>query len=89
MAEIRSKIDGDETHGRKVSSAKRLIADFSNLYETATYEQKRGLVEAIADSLGGATLSKVSGLRFGCPQFESDRAKYLTRRPKKSEVRIG
>jgi hypothetical protein len=89
IGEIRSQIDGDDTNGRKMSTAKRLVAEFANLFDSATYEQKRDLVEALAVALGGATISKTSGLRFGIPDFESERSKYLTRRPKESEVRIG
>jgi DNA invertase Pin-like site-specific DNA recombinase len=85
MAEIRSKIDGDEASVRKVSTAKQLVGDFSNLFESATYDQKRDLVEAVSAALGGASVSKASGLRFGPTAFESERPKYLTRRPKVSE----
>jgi DNA invertase Pin-like site-specific DNA recombinase len=87
MAEIRSKLDGDEDNGRKVSTAKRLVAEFSTLFDSATYEQKRDLVEAIAAALGGVAISKASGLRFGPPEFESIRDKYLTRRPNRTKVR--
>jgi len=87
MAELRSRIEGGEAGSRKVSIAKQLVAEFSSLFESATYERKRDLVEAIASALGGVSISKDAGLRFGAPAFESERPKYLTRRPKQAEVR--
>jgi DNA invertase Pin-like site-specific DNA recombinase len=80
-AEIRSKIAGDEANVRNVSTAKRLVANFSTLFQTATYEQKRDLVESVASALGGLNITRSSELRFGSPEFEAERPKYLTRRP--------
>ena len=43
---------------RSVAEARRLLSDFWPLYERATYENKRELVQNLVQSLGGATASK-------------------------------
>jgi DNA invertase Pin-like site-specific DNA recombinase len=63
LAEITAALSNDESTARTLERARSLLADFERLYGLASYEDKRQLVEAVADALGGLNVSK-EGLQW-------------------------
>ncbi len=58
LAEATSALTNDAGAARTMDKARGLIADFSVLYQHASYERKRELVAAIAEALGGLSVSR-------------------------------
>jgi DNA invertase Pin-like site-specific DNA recombinase len=62
-AVLRDQLAATLTAKRTVAVARDLLQSFHVLYEQATYEQKRELLSAVSDALGGVTVS-ATGLHW-------------------------
>jgi hypothetical protein len=63
LEEIAAALSNDESTVRTLERARALLANFERLYGLASYEDKRQLVEAVAEALGGLNVSK-EGLQW-------------------------
>jgi hypothetical protein len=60
---IREGLVSNAAAERTVAHARNLLRSFQKIYAAATYEQKREIVAAVAEALGGLTVAK-DGLRW-------------------------
>jgi len=73
---LRENLESSTMAERSVEKARELLRSFHRLYAKATYEQKRELAAAVADALGGVTVS-AEGLRWLKEPAAPKRAKNL------------
>lgn len=57
LAELRDKLEARAPSDRSFEKAERLLASFDTLYEKSAYEQKRQLLAALPECLGGLKVS--------------------------------
>ncbi len=63
LAALQSTVASDEKRDKNVEHAAKLLSRFGELYEAASYEEKRELLSALAEALGGLTVSR-AGLQW-------------------------
>jgi len=62
--ELSSALANDDIATKNIEHAKYLIGNFQSIYATAEYAQKRLLIEALVDALGGLAVRKI-GISWG------------------------
>ena len=58
LAFAKRKLEGDASSARTVERARELLSSFDRIYRLANYDDKRELVSAVTDALGGLVVSK-------------------------------
>jgi hypothetical protein len=58
LTELRQQLATRTTAQRTMDRAKELLSNFWTLYDTASYEDRRELIAAVVQALGGAKATK-------------------------------